>query len=735
MKPVLSIIYVYYNTPEEIKSSINSLTSALGKISYEIVIVNNASVKAFPKELRNLSNIKIIINNENYGYGNGLNQGVGVANGKYLLLVNPDIEFKPNSIKYLLDKIEKKSEIGVIGPQLIDRKGKVLQSISGMPYLPKALIIFSFIGRIWRHNPILKEYHNANLDRDMEQYVDVIGGACMIVRRSLFNNIGGFDDRFFMYFDEADFCFRIKKVGYKILYLPKAKVIHLIGRSTQNKEWIRTTFEQSRFKFFKKYHGLIPAIMAELILRFFKPSNIILLIILALSVFLNFYKINERMIFIGDQGWFYISARDMLLSGKIPLVGITSSHTWLHQGPLWTYLLALILWIFNYNPLSGGYFTALLCVATVFFMYELGKEMFSKRIGLISALLYATSPLVVVTSQMPYHTSPIPLFTLLFIFSLYKFIKGNSKFFPISVLFLSILYNLELANVVLWFILFIILIYGIWKKTEWIKRIFNKKILIYSILTFTVPMVPILIHDFYNNFSQTLKFVVWVGYKILFFFGFSSIHGENQLTNSNSILAFSFQSYQNLIFAASSMTAFIILIFSFGVLLINIYSLFKEKIRNVGFVLLILWLLIPYVGYFINQTPSGAYLPLFFPAVIYLTAFSFEEIIKIKIFTIPVILLILFIAFINSYFIILSKDSVNALSFSKRVMIAKEIVKKSEGKEYNIIGRGDGSQFESFTMNYEYLVWWLGHSPAKSTQKLKYIIQEDKNGISLVKNE
>ena len=557
MKPMLSIVYVYYNTPDEIRKSIKSLERTLQAISYEIIIVDNASVKSLHPNIYQLSNINIIRNKKNYGYGKGLNCGSRAAQGKYLLLVNPDVEFTENSIKYLLDKLESNSKIGIIGPQLMDGEGKILQSISGMPYLPEALFIFSFISKIWPNNPFSSKYNNIDLDRNREQNVDVVGGACLMISRKLFIKAGGLDEDFFMYFEEADFCFRVKKMGYKVLYLPKAKVVHLIGRSTQDKEWIEKTFEQSRFIFFKKYHGLVLAVLAELVLRFIKPINLLLMLALALSIFLNFYRISERMIFIGDQGWFYISARDMILTGKIPLVGITSSHTWLHQGPLWTYLLAFVLWAFNYNPLSGAYFTAFLNIFTVFLVYKLGKKMFSKRVGLIAALLYATSPLVIVNSHMPYHTSPIPLLVLGLIYSIYRWVKGNAYFLPLTIFILALLYNFELATQVIWVTILIIFILGFIKKKKWAINILNKEIWFLTISLFILPMLPIIIYDVNHNFAQTLKFFAWIPYRAI-----------SQLAESQeslvSMINFFLINYQQLIFASNYIVSFLILLLSIG---------------------------------------------------------------------------------------------------------------------------------------------------------------------------
>lgn len=461
-------------------------------------------------------------------------------------------------------------------------------------------------------------------------------------------------------------------------------------------------------------------------------KNIVLLLILLIGFGIRLYKLPELMPFIGDYGWFYLSARDMIVNGEVPLVGIPSSHPWLHQGPLWTYMLAGAFGILGFDPINGAYLTVILGVFTILLIYIVGSEIFSKRIGLMSALLYATSPLAVVYSRSPYHTSPIPLFTLLYIFSLYKFIKGNNIFFPLAILFLSILYNLELATAILWFILFIVLIYGMWRKTEWLKRIISRKILIFSFLAFLIPMFPIIIYDFSNNFSQTLKFIVWIGYRILKFFGFPSIHEETDVVNLGSMFTFSFQFYQSLIFAVSSVVSLVILIVSFSMLFINAYSLVRRRIKDIGFILLFLWILISSVGYFINKTPSEAYLPIFFPALIYLVAYSFDKLMQIRILIIPCVLLICILSSVNTYSIIFLKYFTNnGLSFSNRLSAAKEIVKKARGRNYNIVGIGVGSQFESFTMNYEYLAWWLGHSPSRENKNIKIYISESKNRIKI----
>jgi len=466
-------------------------------------------------------------------------------------------------------------------------------------------------------------------------------------------------------------------------------------------------------------------------------KDILLTVILCIGFFLRFYNLPQTMTFIGDQGWFYLSARDILLTGNIPLVGIASSHPWLHQGPLWTYILALIFWIFKFNPVAPAYFTAILGVLTVWLMYKVGSELFSKKVGLIAAALYATSPLIVVHSRMPYHTSPIPFFTLLFIYALYKWIKGNPNFFPFVILFLSILYNLELFTAVLWLVVIIVLIFGVLKKKMWLLRILNRKILFLSTLFFIIPMIPILIYDTQNGFPQTVKFIAWIGYRTLNFFGFPSIHANVVSENLNLSIITSVSYIKQLIFLPNETIALFIFILSFGFFFTKLYC--NRKKGDVAYIILGLTLIISFLGYFVNKIPSGAYIPVFFPLIIFLIALFFENLIKFRFSKIPSLLTLLILAFIL-FFNVYSLISQNYLakkrySFVDRLNASKQIVKIANGRSYNVIGKGEGSQFKSFTMNYEYLAWWLGEGESEKKENLRFVIKETSSGIIITKHE
>ncbi len=454
----------------------------------------------------------------------------------------------------------------------------------------------------------------------------------------------------------------------------------------------------------------------------------ILFAILLVSAFLVFFKLDKLFIFIGDQGWFYLSARDLLLTGKIPLVGITASHTWLHQGPLWTYILALIFWLSKFNPLAPAYFTALLSVITVLLVYKVGKILFSKSVGLIGAILYATSPLVIINARMPYHTSPIPFLSLLFILFLHKWLKGSKYFFPLALLILSLLYNFELATQVLWFVLLGILIYGALKKKRWALALIDFKVIIVSIMFLIVPLLPVLIYDYSHGFLQTLGFLAWIAYRGVLFV-------PNAVTDRNSIVSFSQMlkfyeiAYGKLLFPINTVAQLFLFISSFGTFILSFYNQIKRNKIRVSYAILGLWVFIPLITFLINKTPSDAYTPLLFPSIIMLTALSLDKFMHIEFLKLISIGVIILIVLANSYYLLsknylMGQPNGSGIEFSKRLDVAKDIVRQAAGRKYNLMAKGQGSEFSSFTMNYEYLTWWLGNGPEKKPSKLKFVISE-----------
>lgn len=265
--PLVSIIFVYYNTPRELIDSLNSIKEAVRDYAYEVIIINNnSSVRVPAKAIKTHAN-RLISNKTNIGYGRALNQGAKVARGDYLLLSNPDLVFLKDSISIMVKKLGNDSSLGIIGPQFLDSKKRIRKVGSGMPFLPGAVFSFSVLNKLFPNNYYSRKYFISDFDRKKEKEMPALAGACMLIRKDVFNKVKGFDPRFFMYFEEADICYRVSKAGFRVLYYPVAKVIHLAGRSSDNKKWIERTFERSRYEFLKKYHGLLLGTLGEGIIR------------------------------------------------------------------------------------------------------------------------------------------------------------------------------------------------------------------------------------------------------------------------------------------------------------------------------------------------------------------------------------------------------------------------------------------------------------------------------------
>ncbi|OGH13376.1 MAG: hypothetical protein A3H50_02470 [Candidatus Levybacteria bacterium RIFCSPLOWO2_02_FULL_37_10] len=721
----VSVIIVHYHVKKELIACLESITSSMPRTSYEIIVVDNDDRKTIYKDLKNKFADIIYITNKNKGYGEGNNAGAKYARGEYLFFLNPDTKFINNCIDTLFDFLKIHNDAAIVAPLLLNKDCKPYQLQGSKTLSPlRAIFALSLLNKLFPKNKIAYNYWNMDWNKTTDREFGVIPGTSFVIRKNIFEEVGGFDENFFLFFEEADLCKRVKALGWEIFITPSAKLFHIWGSSTRQRNDTEKIYKKSQYYYFKKWHGLFGAIIVQVFTSISKV-HLLLTAILLVGFFLRVFKLSELMVFIGDQGWFYLSARDLLLTGKIPLVGITSSHAWLHQGPYWTYIVAFLFWIFNFNPLAPAYFTAFLGALTIWLIYKVSKELFSEKIGLISAVIYATSPLIIANDRFAYHTSPIPFFTLIFIFSVYKWIKGNYVFFAPALISLGVLYNFELATVSVFGVLFIFLFYGIIRRKSRAVKIFEWKVLLVSICGFILSMTPVIIYDFKNGFPQTLVFGGWIFYKI-----FKSIGGFSSLSfDSGLITSFLASKYKFLIFANSFSLSVLFLFLSFTIFL---YLLKKEK--KISLFIIGITFLIMFLAFIVNKTPSDAYLPVFFPIIIIISAIFWNHIIK-KIKFPGLIILAIFV-FMNIYYFVNYDLSSKNAEFVKRKEATSRIKEYASGKQYNLIGKGVGSQFESFTMNYEYLLWYFYKSiPSEQNVNLKIYIEEKNGKILVSKND
>ena len=254
--PDVSVVVVSFNVRNLLETCLASLKSASSGLDLEIVVVDNGSSDGSAELIRRrFPDVKLIESATNLGYGGAINLGARAARGGYLLVLNSDTEMREGAIKHLVDVLNIQVDVAVAGPRLRYPNASTQSSRRRYPGPLTALLESTVLQRWWPSSPVLNRYYV--LDRPNErQDVDWLVGACLLVRRSAFEEVGGFDERFTMYSEELDLCHRIRDRGYRVSFEPAAEVIHHEGRSSeQNLARRNREFAESKSRYFEKYFG------------------------------------------------------------------------------------------------------------------------------------------------------------------------------------------------------------------------------------------------------------------------------------------------------------------------------------------------------------------------------------------------------------------------------------------------------------------------------------------------
>ncbi|PIS15494.1 glycosyl transferase family 2 [Candidatus Roizmanbacteria bacterium CG09_land_8_20_14_0_10_41_9] len=240
----LSIIILSYNTKEITQRCLNSLHKTLlsrtSKITYEIIIIDNGSsdgsgdmLLQWKESNMNFSHpIQVVLNKKNTGFPKGNNQGFLISNGRYILFSNSDIIWNDLSFENLIAHLDRNKDIGALTVKVVLPNGKIdPASHRGFPTIWNAFTYFFKLERIFGSIPLIGRafggYHLTYLDLSAIHEIDSPTGAFYLTRREILQRVGGFDEQFFMYGEDLDLSFRIKELGYKIIYYPLYSVTHL----------------------------------------------------------------------------------------------------------------------------------------------------------------------------------------------------------------------------------------------------------------------------------------------------------------------------------------------------------------------------------------------------------------------------------------------------------------------------------------------------------------------------
>ncbi len=228
----LSVVVVSWNVAELLRECLVSLEQHLATHEVETIVVDNASSDATVRMLcSEFPQVRVIANEGNVGFAAAANQGVRASGGRLVLLLNPDARLTEDSFARLCDALEGHAGAGVAGPRLVDGAGRPALGAGGSFPTP-ATVLATALG-LHRLFPRSRWSRGICLSRDEPERreIDWVSGACMLVRREVLSDVGGFDERFFLLCEDVDFCRRAREVGWTTLYVPETTVVHHEGSS------------------------------------------------------------------------------------------------------------------------------------------------------------------------------------------------------------------------------------------------------------------------------------------------------------------------------------------------------------------------------------------------------------------------------------------------------------------------------------------------------------------------
>ncbi len=267
----ISIIIVNWNTKEYLLQCLGSIHEVGLRHSWEAIVVDNASQDGSEAEAKkNFPNIKLFRNYINLGFARATNEGLRKAKGKYFLLLNPDTQVKEGAIEALISFMDGHPKAGMVGAQLFNPDGSKQNSVANFPSLATELLNKRLLRWI---SP--KQFPGKEIRYAEPIEVDSVIGACMMVRREAMDQVGFLDEDYFLFLEETDWCYRMKRAGWKVFHVPQAEILHFQGKSVeQDKRRAKVEYYRSRYHFFEKNRGkgkgsiLLAGLMIKLGLEF-----------------------------------------------------------------------------------------------------------------------------------------------------------------------------------------------------------------------------------------------------------------------------------------------------------------------------------------------------------------------------------------------------------------------------------------------------------------------------------
>ena len=248
----VSIVIVNWNTRDVLEQCLKSIYASQTANQFEVWVVDNSSSDGSVQMVsESFSQVRLIANESNVGFAHANNQAINSSSGEYVMLLNPDTVIEKDVIESLVNLLNQKPDFGAVGPRLLNPDGTLQESAYPEPTLFREFWRMFHLDRFYN----IGEYPMDDWPLDHAREVDVLMGACILIRRKVFDQVGFLDEEFFIYSEEVDFCTRIRNYGWRLAWYPTTKVVHFGGQSTQQiSQEMFLQLYQGKIQYFRKHH-------------------------------------------------------------------------------------------------------------------------------------------------------------------------------------------------------------------------------------------------------------------------------------------------------------------------------------------------------------------------------------------------------------------------------------------------------------------------------------------------
>jgi GT2 family glycosyltransferase len=245
----VSAVVVTYNAAPWIERSLESLRAT----GAEVIVVDNGSADGTMAIVREKFPEAQVFEQDNRGFGAGNNAGMRAASGRYFLLLNPDAWLTDGAFESLVAFADEHPEAGVVGPRLSNPDGSLQRSVRGYPSPWRLATEYFFLRKLGPRSRALNALFAEQFDHESVRDAESLFGACLLIRREAYEQVGGFDEDFFLMSEEIDWCYRFRQAGWKVLFYPGAEVFHVVGASLNPRQF--KAIVRGHLQFLRKHRG------------------------------------------------------------------------------------------------------------------------------------------------------------------------------------------------------------------------------------------------------------------------------------------------------------------------------------------------------------------------------------------------------------------------------------------------------------------------------------------------